>query len=65
MKRSIIPALVAATLAAGCAQFSADGGMGEVADGVAREAGPDAGKSVVKSAQGAAPKPRAKKKRRK
>ena len=35
-------------LAAGCAQFSADGGMGEVADGVAREAGPDAGKSVVK-----------------
>ena len=48
MKRSIIPALVAATLAAGCAQFSADGGMGEVADGVAREAGPDAGKSVVK-----------------
>ena len=48
MRRSIIPALAAAMLAAGCAQFSADGGMGEVADGVAREAGPDAGKSVVK-----------------
>ncbi len=48
MKRSIIPALVAATLAAGCAQFSVDGGMGEVANGVAREAGADAGKSVVK-----------------
>jgi outer membrane protein TolC len=48
MRRPIIPALVAATLAAGCAQFSQDGGIGEVADGVTREAGLDAGKSVVK-----------------
>jgi outer membrane protein TolC len=48
MRHSIIPALAAAMLAAGCAQFSPDGGMGEVADGVAREVGPDAGKSVVK-----------------
>jgi outer membrane protein TolC len=48
MRRSIIPAVAAAMLAAGCAQFSQGGGMGEVADVVAREAGPDAGKSVIK-----------------
>jgi outer membrane protein TolC len=48
MSRSITAALAAAMLAAGCAQFSTDGGMGEVADGVAHEAGPNAGKSVVK-----------------
>jgi outer membrane protein TolC len=40
--------LLAASLLAGCASFSADGGMGEVADGVGREAGPAAGASVVK-----------------
>jgi len=50
MTRSILMALVTATLATGCAQFSPDGGMGDVASGVAREAGPDAGKSVVKIA---------------
>src|SRR5258708_2078267 len=50
MTRSIVPALVAAIVTSGCAQFSADGGMSQVASGVAREAGLDAGKSVVKIA---------------
>ncbi len=35
-------------LIAGCASFSADGGMNEVAQGVARETGPGIGKNVVK-----------------
>jgi outer membrane protein TolC len=48
MTRPIGLASVIALLLAGCAQFSADGGMGDVASGVAREAGPDAGKRVVK-----------------
>jgi outer membrane protein TolC len=48
MKRPILLASMAALLSAGCAQFSPDGGMGEVASAVAREAGPDAGKRVVK-----------------
>src|SRR5229473_973761 len=42
--------LAGTTLVAGCAQFSPDGGMDEVASSVAREAGPDAGRSVVKIA---------------
>lgn len=50
MTRALVVALVVALATAGCAQFSADGGMGEVASGVAREAGPAAGKSVVKIA---------------
>src|SRR5436305_12179095 len=40
--------LVATSLAAGCASFSPDGGMGEVAQGVGRQAGRDAGASGVK-----------------
>ena len=47
MIRNIV-VLLAALLAGGCASFSPDGGMGEVADGVGREAGRDAGASVVK-----------------
>lgn len=37
-----------ALMATGCASFSPDAGMGDVAKGVAREAGPGAGDSVVK-----------------
>ena len=52
MSRALLLALAASIVmpgvTAGCAQFSPDGGMGEVASGVAREAGPAAGKSVVK-----------------
>lgn len=48
MNNAVVLALVASVATAGCAQFSADGGMGEVASGVAREAGPEAGSSVVK-----------------
>jgi outer membrane protein TolC len=47
---TVLLVLVATSLVAGCAQFSPDGGMDEVASGVAREAGPDAGRSVVKIA---------------
>jgi outer membrane protein TolC len=50
MSRPVILAVMAAWLSAGCAQFSADAGMGDVASGVAREAGPDAGRRVVKIA---------------
>lgn len=35
-------------LLAGCASFSPDGGMGEVAQGVGRETGPGIGRNVVK-----------------
>lgn len=48
MSRLSVLALLASLATTGCAQFSADGGMGDVASGVAREAGPAAGKSVVK-----------------
>lgn len=37
-------------LLAGCASFSPDGGMGEVAQGVGRETGPGIGRNVVKIA---------------
>jgi outer membrane protein TolC len=37
-------------LVAGCASFSPDGGMGEVAQGVGRETGPGIGRNVVKIA---------------
>jgi outer membrane protein TolC len=39
-----------AGLLAGCASFSSDGGMSEVAQGVGRETGPGIGKNVVKIA---------------
>ena len=42
--------LVVAGLLTGCARFSPDGGMDEVAQSVGREAGADAGRSVVKIA---------------
>ncbi len=49
MSRSVpFALLIVAGLLTGCAQFSPDGGMDEVARGVTREAGPDAGHSVVK-----------------
>jgi len=49
MTRLTALALLAATSAlAGCASFSPDGGMSEVAQGVGRETGPGTGKSVVK-----------------
>jgi outer membrane protein TolC len=44
------PLVVVAGLLAGCAQFSPDGGMDEVAQSVGREAGADTGRSVVKIA---------------
>jgi len=40
--------LVLTSLVAGCAKFSADGGMDRVARDVGQEAGPDLGRSVVK-----------------
>ena len=49
----IRPAAILLSLAgllAGCASFSPDGGMNEVAQGVGRETGPDIGKNVVKIA---------------
>ena len=42
--------LIVACLLTGCARFSPDGGMDEVAQSVGREAGTDAGRSVVKIA---------------
>ncbi len=48
MTRPVAMILSLAGLLAGCASFSPDGGMGDVAQGVGREAGPDIGKSVVK-----------------
>lgn len=42
--------LIVVSLLAGCARFSPDGGMDEVAQSVGREAGADAGRSVVKIA---------------
>ncbi len=48
MNRPIAMVLWLTGLLAGCASFSADGGMGEVAQGVSRETGPGIGKSVVK-----------------
>ena len=51
MRRSVPSALlIVAGLLAGCARFSPDGGMDEVAQSVGREAGADAGRSVVKIA---------------
>jgi outer membrane protein TolC len=49
----IRPAAIVLSLAglvAGCASFSPDGGMSEVAQGVGRETGPGIGKNVVKIA---------------
>ncbi|HET6222858.1 MAG TPA: hypothetical protein VFE11_11850, partial [Dongiaceae bacterium] len=48
MNRPIATVLWLVGLLAGCASFSPDGGMGEVAQGVSRETGPAIGKSVVK-----------------
>jgi outer membrane protein TolC len=46
-----VPLLVSlAGLLAGCASFSPDGGMGDVAQGVGRETGHDIGRNVVKIA---------------
>jgi outer membrane protein TolC len=42
--------LIVASLLTGCARFSPDGGMDEVAQSVGREASADAGRSVVKIA---------------
>jgi len=46
--RKLVPLLALAALLAGCAKFSADGGMDEVARGVGRETGADIGRNVVK-----------------
>ena len=48
MTRPMVMVLSLAGLLAGCASFSPDGGMSEVAQGVGRETGPGIGKSVVK-----------------
>lgn len=48
MIRPVAIVLSLVGLIAGCASFSADGGMNEVTQGVARETGPDIGKNVVK-----------------
>ena len=48
MIRPAATVLSLAGLLAGCASFSPDGGMSEVAQGVGRETGPTIGKSVVK-----------------
>ena len=50
MSRPTVIALSLAGMLAGCASFSPDGGMNEVAQGVAREAGPDVARNVVKIA---------------
>jgi len=46
--RKRVTLLALAALLAGCAKFSADGGMDEVARGVGRETGADIGRNVVK-----------------
>jgi outer membrane protein TolC len=48
MIRPVAIALSLAGLLAGCASFSPDGGMSDVAQGVGRETGPGVGKSVIK-----------------
>jgi len=50
MTRPVAIVLSLAGLLAGCASFSPDGGMNDVAQGVGRETGPDIGKNVVKIA---------------
>src|SRR5260370_7331783 len=50
MTRPVLFLLALAGLLAGCASFSPDGGMNDVAEGVGRETGPDIGKNVVKIA---------------
>ena len=50
MARPATILLSLAGLLAGCAQFSPDGGMTDVVQGVGRETGPDIGKNVVKIA---------------
>ncbi|MBY0320283.1 MAG: TolC family protein [Reyranella sp.] len=50
MTRPIGTVLSLAGLLAGCASFSPDGGMSEVAQGVGRETGPGIGRNVVKIA---------------
>src|SRR6267378_4360892 len=50
MTRPAAILLALAGLLAGCASFSPDGGMNDVAQGVGRETGPDIGKNVVKIA---------------
>jgi len=50
MTRPFAIVLSFAGLLAGCASFSPDGGMSEVAKGVGRETGPGIGKNVVKIA---------------
>ncbi len=50
MTRPVLLLLALAGLLAGCASFSPDGGMNDVAEGVGRETGPDIGKNVVKIA---------------
>jgi outer membrane protein TolC len=46
--RKLVTLLALAALLSGCAKFSADGGMDEVARGVGRETGADIGRNVVK-----------------
>jgi outer membrane protein TolC len=50
MTRPAVLLLSLASLLAGCASFSPDGGMDDVAQGVGRETGPDIGKNVAKIA---------------
>jgi hypothetical protein len=50
MTRPVAIVLSLAGLLAGCASFSPDGGMSDVAQGVGRETGPAIGKNVVKIA---------------